>query len=59
MNKMLLLMLVLAIGTGIATYIGYYFPTNTTPIDLLANGTAAVLDSSTDQITKITNTLNH
>jgi hypothetical protein len=46
MNKMLLLMLALAVAIGIFAYIGVYSPTKKSPIDLIANGTASVMDSS-------------
>jgi hypothetical protein len=57
MNKMLLLMLALAVSIGIFAYIGYYSPMKTEPVSLLANGTASVMDSTSDSLNRITNSV--
>jgi hypothetical protein len=50
-------MLALAVAIGIFAYIGVYSPTKKSPIDLIANGTASVMDSSSDSMNKMTNSL--
>jgi hypothetical protein len=57
MNKMLLLMLGLAVSIGIFAYIGYYSPLKTEPISLIANGTAGAMDSTSNSLNKITNSV--
>jgi hypothetical protein len=59
MNKKLVLVLLFVIAVGTMAYIGYYQPVKTNPVDLLTNGTVAILDSSSNSMDKITDKLNN